>query len=130
MNDSPDEMPKAESEALLEEAISRLKRVEPPLETRIANRQAVAAALESLGTVNRQRELPWWQRSVAVPVPLAIAIGMLMAVLVAASFYRSGGLAKELVNAPARPAPETKVQPEESSVGVKPQAAAVAAWMS
>jgi hypothetical protein len=79
MNDLHDSLPEPDDDPTLDEAISLLKRLEPPLETRIANRMAVAAELSSLSGLNRQRHLPWWRRSVSIPVPFAASLVVLAA---------------------------------------------------
>ena len=66
-----------------------LRRIEPPLETRVASRKAVAAELVRIAERRRVGRLPFWQRTVAVPWPAA---GATMAVLVTLSIlsFRSG----------------------------------------
>ena len=116
MNDQPDFLPLPGDDALpgdnalpvddalLDEALSRLKRLEPPLETRIANRMAVAAELGSLSTVNRQRVLPWWRRSISVPVPVAASLAVLAAFALASSFRPWQERPPVYVAAPVQPA--------------------------
>ena len=79
MNPHDDSLPPPNDDPLLQDMLSPLKRLEPPLQTRLAARQAVSAALASLSVVNRQRHLPWWRRSISVPVPLAAALVLLLA---------------------------------------------------
>jgi hypothetical protein len=64
---------------VLQDMLAPLKHLEPPLEARIANRQAVSAALASLPAVNPKRHWPWWRRSISVPVPIAAALVLIMA---------------------------------------------------
>jgi len=127
MNDFQEQQPEADDERLLEEAFSILKRMEPPLEARIANRQSVAAALGESSVVNPAAQ-PWWRRSVAVPVPLAAAIALLMAVLVYSSFRPGWEPAKEVVIAPSRSVTETKVQPSEAPSAAKSKSESLAKW--
>ncbi len=70
----------------LERALSALKSIEPPLATRIQNRTAVAEALSSLMSANRQRHLPWWRRSISVPLPFAACVLLVCALTVASRF--------------------------------------------
>lgn len=51
----------------LEQTLGRFREVEPPENVRSGNRQAVRVALE------RPHAAPWWQRSLAVPVPVVLA---------------------------------------------------------
>jgi hypothetical protein len=44
------------------------------------------SALHALSTDHQQRHLPWWRRSIAIPVPLAAALVLLMAVALYSSF--------------------------------------------
>jgi hypothetical protein len=74
-----DSLPEPSDDPMLDEALSHLKRLEPPLETRIANRKAVAAALAEQNAANQQGPLPWWRRSIAVPVPVAASVAALVA---------------------------------------------------
>src|SRR5437868_804055 len=87
MNDPHDYLPEADDDPLLAEIISHLKRLEPPLETRVANRVAVAAELSRLLDANRKQRLPWWRRSIAIPVPLAASL-LVLAALVLPSILR------------------------------------------
>ena len=80
MSPHNDALPEPNDDPLLAEVLSHLKRLEPPLETRIANRQAVSVALSSFHAVNRERHLPWWRRSISIPVPIAVALVLLLAV--------------------------------------------------
>jgi hypothetical protein len=79
MTDHHNSPPEPGDDPVLDEAFSHLKRLEPPLETRIANRVAVATALGALDTLRRQRPLPWWRRSISVPIPIAASLAALVA---------------------------------------------------
>ena len=72
---------------ILEEMLASLKRLEPPLESRIANRMAIAAELSSLRMGNRPRYLPWWRRSISIPAPIAACLLVLGAYLLQARFH-------------------------------------------
>lgn len=74
MNDQYDSLPEPDDDAMFEESLSHLKRIEPPLETRIGNRMAIAGELSSMLTTNRRRRLRWWRRSISVPVPVAASL--------------------------------------------------------
>lgn len=60
----------------LESLLSPLKRIEPTTKAREEFRAAVAIAL-ARDTVVRSRS-PWWRRSVAVPVPVALSVAILI----------------------------------------------------
>lgn len=114
MNAHNDSLPEPNDDSLLEEMLSPLKRLEPPLEARVANRRAVSAALSSFQAVNRQSHLPWWHRSVSIPVPFAAALALLVAV----AFYASSRNWQEqsaiTIAAPGQPAvatPRADAQP-------------------
>src|SRR5262245_46051055 len=84
MNPHENSPPGPNEDPLLAEMLSPLQRLEPPLEARVANGQAVAAALSSRHAVNRT--LPWWRRSISIPVPIAAALVLLLAVALYANF--------------------------------------------
>jgi hypothetical protein len=86
MNESDEPLPDAELSELLEP----LRGVSVPDAVRTANRNAIAS------TLARQRRPHWWQRSVAVPIPLAVAAGIALvattiALLFQTSNWRMGG---------------------------------------
>lgn len=85
MTDNHDSLPEPGDDPMLDEAFSHLKRLEPPLEARIANRVAVATALGALSTAKLQRQLPWWRRSISVPIPIAASLAALVAFVLATS---------------------------------------------
>jgi len=86
MMDNHDALPESDDDRTLHEALSRLRQLEPPPETRIANRAAVAAALDAWHAARRQHQLPWWRRSIAVPVPVAASVAVVAALALASSF--------------------------------------------
>src|SRR5689334_4244864 len=100
MNEYRESLPEPDDDTLLEEMLSNLKRLEPPLETRIANRQAVSAALSAFEAVKRPRELPWWRRSVSIPVPFAAALGLLLAAMLYSSLRNWQDQSAALVGTP------------------------------
>ena len=103
MNDHYDSLPESGDDPLLEEIYSHLKRLEPPLETRVANRVAVAAELGRLLDASRKQRLPWWRRSISIPVPLAASL-LALAALVLPSIYREGREQPAMhVDAPVQP---------------------------
>jgi hypothetical protein len=127
MNDFQEQQPQADGERPLEEAFAVLRRLEPPLESRIANRRAVAAALGELSIVNPAAK-SWWRRSVPVPVPLAAAIGLLMAVLLYSSFRPGREPAKDVVTASSRSVTETKAEPSVAPPAARSKAESLAKW--
>ena len=64
-----------------EELLGPLRKANLPDGVRSANREAVRRALE------RHSSLPWWRRTVAVPMPLAIAASLTLMVTAAASLW-------------------------------------------
>jgi hypothetical protein len=105
MNAHDDWLPESDDDPLLDEMLSPFKRLEPPLAARIANRQAVSAALCAFPAANQQRHLPWWRRSISIPVPWAAALAML---LVVASFSSVRNWQARTVPRIAAPPPNTK----------------------
>lgn len=103
MNDHQDCFPEPSDDPILEELLSHLKRLEPPLETRIANRMAIAAELSTLRTVTRQRQLPWWRRSLSIPVPIAASLVVLAAFVLPSSFRGWQERTPNHVAAPVQP---------------------------
>ena len=78
MNADDDSPLEPAEDPLFDEAIARLKRLEPPLQTRINNRVIVADALKSLSRAGQSRA--WWRRSISIPLPLAAALAVIFAV--------------------------------------------------
>lgn len=70
MNEPEDSMSSPNDEAL-DEMLGALKRLEPPLEARLANREAVANELQNLLAARCNRSLPWRRRWVSFPAPIA-----------------------------------------------------------
>lgn len=77
MNDPSESLP----DELLEDLLAPLRAVNISDEVRAANRDAVRRAL------TRRERPPWWRRTVAVPVPVAIAATVMLAVTAAALFW-------------------------------------------
>jgi hypothetical protein len=74
MNDADESLP----DELLGELLKPLRETTAPAEAEIANRLAVQTALA------KQVRPTWWQRSIAVPIPIAIAATIALIVTVAA----------------------------------------------
>jgi hypothetical protein len=104
MTDNHDSLPAPGEDPVLDEALSQLKRLQPPLESRIANRMAVASALDELNAMKQRRQLPWWRRTIAVPVPVAACLLVLTTLAVAANFRGESGQSPMHTNAPENPA--------------------------
>jgi hypothetical protein len=81
-----------------------------------------------LRMVNRSSEGLWWRRSITVPMPLAVAIGFLIGVLVYSSFRSGREPVKEVATAPTRSVQETKVQPSELPAAVRSKSDGLAKW--
>jgi hypothetical protein len=81
MNDANDPL----SDEAIEDLLGPLRTANLPDELRSANLDAVRRALE------RRACPPWWQRSIAVPVPLAIAASLALLVTAAAALWPSLG---------------------------------------
>lgn len=79
MND--DERPLNEPEDTdLAEAFAQLRRLEPSISARLANRAAVAAELRALEAAAPGQQQPWWRRSISVPLPLAASLLAIVAI--------------------------------------------------
>jgi hypothetical protein len=87
LDESHHELPP--NDPLLDQAFSCLQRLQPPLESQARNRAAVSQELGHLWTAKQKRWLPWWRRTIAVPVPLAVGLAALIAILFFAG-YRYG----------------------------------------
>ncbi len=83
-----------------------VRELEPPLETRLANRAAITEELARLQTRQTQRGLPWWRRSIQVPVPLAIGLAASVVAAFAVTWNSQAGGAPDRLarpnNEPAR----------------------------
>jgi hypothetical protein len=98
--------PSGPDDALFDEAIAFLKRLEPSLESRIRNRVVVAEELKPLVALGRPAD--WWRRSISIPLPLAAA--MVAVTAIAISLGVRGGspsarVEKQPPSAPVRSAP-------------------------
>jgi hypothetical protein len=67
-----------DSEDDLREVMALLQRVEPTLETRVKNRQAIAAALAGIERSVPAQSVPWWRQSISLPVPAALGFCTLL----------------------------------------------------
>jgi hypothetical protein len=77
MNDPHDNLP----DDVLEDLLQPLRSVELPVKARLANRDSVRQALAA------RLHPAWWRRTVAVPVPVAIAASIIL-VLAAITLIR------------------------------------------
>jgi len=59
------------------EMLSGLHELEPSLESRLENRRVIASEIARLGE-SRSGPLPWWSRSLSVPIPIAIAASLML----------------------------------------------------
>jgi hypothetical protein len=91
MNDPNDCRLEPDDDPALEALLSRVRAIEPPLAARIKSRLAVTEALESLANVTRRSGLPWWRRSVSVPLPVAACFLLVCALGVASRFRGDDG---------------------------------------
>ena len=95
MNDPHENLP----DELLEDLLQPLRSVVPPTETQSANREAVRQALAL------HIRPAWWRRTIAVPVPLAIAASIAL-LLAAATLVRPSAV----LNNGEQPSPLTAAQ--------------------
>ncbi len=95
MNDPHENLP----DELLENLLQPLRDIEVPAEAQSSNRSAVRQALAT-----RARPA-WWQRTIAVPVPVAIAASIVL-LLAAASIVRPSATG----HATDQPSPSVAVQ--------------------
>jgi hypothetical protein len=104
MNDPLDPLPEPGDDSMLGEMFSHLKRLEPPMETRIANRRAVAAELGALVAASEKRHVPWWRRTISIPVPVAACLAVLAALALTSSFRGEKEPSPVRMAAPDQPA--------------------------
>ena len=97
MNDPHESLP----DELIDDMLAPLRAVILPDEVRSANREAVQRALA------RRAQPPWWRRTVAVPVPVAIAATVALIVTAAVTFWPSFG--RQTVEREALRPPRTDV---------------------
>jgi hypothetical protein len=93
----------------LVESLSMLRRLEPPLTSRIANRAVVIAELKAMEAAVVMQTLPWWRRSIAVPVPLAASL--LAIVVIGVPLITSAWSDARRADAPIAPLTVAKKQP-------------------
>jgi len=79
MNEPPESL----SDDVLNDLLTPLRGVAVPDETRSANRAAVQQALAG------RIQLPWWRQTVAVPIPVATAAMVALAISVTAILWPS-----------------------------------------
>jgi hypothetical protein len=63
----------------LEEALTQFRNTQPPEAVRGSNRATVRAALEQVGM-----RLPWWRRTISLPLPVVLATAAALLISVAA----------------------------------------------
>lgn len=102
---------------VVDKMLARLKRVEPPLETRVASREAVAAELARLAERRRVRGLPCWQRTIAVPWPVVAATIVVFVTLSILSF-RSSHSPTEMTRTDLPTNREERAQPKEDRIRI------------
>ncbi len=76
MNDD-ERSPGEPEDTELAEAFAQLRRLEPSMSARLANRAMVATALR---VADAARERRWWRRSISVPMPVAASLLALLAI--------------------------------------------------
>ena len=87
MTDADNEIANSSSDdedRLVEQLLSHLKQLTPPPASQLANRKIVATELARLQAKWRNREKRWWQKTVAVPVPVALGIAALLLIALGA----------------------------------------------
>jgi hypothetical protein len=93
MNDSHEsELPDdklLQGDPILDAAFLQLRRLEPSADGWKLNRTVVADELQRLATAEKKLSVPWWRKTIAVPVPLAAA-ALSLAALALFSGFRSG----------------------------------------
>ena len=128
MNETDNSRPEPGEDRRLVEILSPLKSLEPPLAAQIANRQAVSAALSALLAANQQRQLPWWRRSISVPVPLAVALAVLLAATLLSSFRNWREPAEPPVVVQGQPATGPAVARKSAAATFQPVAHVRPTW--
>ena len=88
---------------ILDEAFLQLRRLGPSADGRKLNRAAVADALQGTATAQKLPAVPWWRKTIAVPVPVAAALVMFAALLPFSSFYRGQTQSQGHVETPTQP---------------------------
>jgi len=71
----------------LEEALAQFRNTLPPQAVRDSNRAAVRAVLEHAGI-----SLPWWRRTISLPVPVVLSIAAALLISVAAHLLPADNL--------------------------------------
>lgn len=108
MNDSDDPLEESSDESLrndplLVETFSHLRRLEPSLDARLRNRQVVVEELERLQVARRKQVLPWWGRTIAVPVPLAACLVVVAGLMLFSFFHDRQASSGVQIAAPDQP---------------------------
>jgi hypothetical protein len=68
-----------EDELEIQPTMELLKRLEPTLASRIKNRRIVATGLATHERRFLSSSVPWWRRSISIPLPVALAVVLLLA---------------------------------------------------
>lgn len=97
----------------LERFLEPLKQAGPSAIGKARIREAVASALAESAT-DRARRLPWWRRSISVPIPIAAALVLLA--LVAAFAGRSGSASSAKVEPQVAAETEPRVNYRASEI--------------
>jgi hypothetical protein len=103
----PDTFDERDDDAALESLLSPLKRIEPPDAARAEFRAAVAAELGSIPPIRTRT--PWWRRTIAVPVPVAVSAAVLLCASIGWSISRSSAVGRGAVDSPPRVTPVAPV---------------------
>ncbi len=79
-------------DATIEQMLCCLKQLEPTVESRVANRVAVAAELDYLARIQARQAVPIWRRPVPVPWPLAAAALAMLVMLSVLAWPRASAV--------------------------------------
>jgi hypothetical protein len=88
----------------LDEAFLRLRRLEPTAYGRNLNRTVITDELQQLAMAEKKPTVPWWRKTIAVPVPVAAALVMIAAVLLFSNFRKEQVYLQGKVATPTQPA--------------------------
>lgn len=114
MNEPREHRQELDVDPAVEAALSPLRSIEPTAVARVRNRDAVAAALDELKQQKTVRKVPWWQRSISVPVPIAACALLLISLLVVAELQGKSELPKPVpaaeITSPSAPPADTPVE--------------------
>jgi hypothetical protein len=97
------------TEEMIDELLAPLRGVDCPVEVQRANRLAIELGLA------RRLSIPWWHRTVAVPIPLAIAASLLLMVTAGALLWPATSGSAITLDSPAPQRNAGAAASEESS---------------